>query len=493
MNPIQSAASASLPVAVIGAGPVGLSAAAHLAARDQRFIVLEAGAAVGAAVREWGQVAMFSPWRYNMDRTARQLLEASGWQAPPDEGLPTGQELVDRYVTPLAQHPAIAPHVRVNARVRAVGRKDFDKVRTKGRDEQPFEIHLDSGELIEARAVIDASGTWSRPNPAGSSGLAVPGEHELADRVSYGIPDVLGSARTRFAGKRIAVVGSGHSAINVVLDLLTLAVEASGTEVTWVMRRENLDTVWGGGEADALAARGLLGTRARQAVDAGRLVVRSPYRIRAIALADGSLHINGALRGVPDSLVADELVVATGFRPDLEMLSELRIGTDPWLECATALGPLIDPNEHSCGTVRPHGARELSHPEKDFFIVGMKSYGRAPTFLLATGYEQARSVVAFVSGDIEAAERVELELPETGVCSAPGDSSGGGCCDVAAAPTTGAESVAAAAAGCCGGPAPQGVDACCVKDADAKSAGEEGCGCGTAPAQLLQIGSRARR
>ena len=99
------------------------------------------------------------------------------------------------------------------------------------------------------------------------------------------------------------------------------------------------------------------------------------------------------------------------------MLREVRLGLDPWLECATALGPLIDPNEHSCGTVRPHGARELAHPEKDFYIVGMKSYGRAPTFLLATGYEQARSVVAMLAGDVAAAERVELVLPETGVCS----------------------------------------------------------------------------
>ena len=103
---------------------------------------------------------MFSPWRYSVDRTARALLEAAGWQEPPDEALPTGNDLVDRYVAPLGRHPAIAPHVRVNARVVAIGRKDFDKVRTKGRDQQPFEIHLESGEVVEARAVIDASGTW---------------------------------------------------------------------------------------------------------------------------------------------------------------------------------------------------------------------------------------------------------------------------------------------------------------------------------------------
>lgn len=466
-------ASDSRPVAIVGGGPVGLTAAAQLVARRQPFIVLEAGAEAGAAVRQWGHVAMFSPWRYTVDKTARQLLEAHGWQAPPDEVLPTGHDLVDRYVAPLSRLPEIAPHVRLDARVTAIGRKDFDKVRTKGRDAQPFEVHLDTGEVIEARAVIDASGTWSRPNPAGSSGLAVPGERENADRISYGIPDVSGSARARFAGKRVVVVGSGHSAFNVILDLLKLAEQAPGTEIVWVLRRENLDTVWGGGSADALEARGELGARAKRAVESGRLTVLSPYRIRAIARSGGALEITGALRGVESTVAADEMVVCTGFRPDLQMLNEVRVNMDPWLECTAALGPLIDPNEHSCGTVRPHGATDLAHPEKDFFVIGMKSYGRAPTFLLATGYEQARSVVAFLSGDLAAAARVELELPETGVCS-----------------TTAADG----ASGCCGGPPPAGVDACCVQDADAKAAGEGGCGCGTTPPQpLLPIGSLARR
>jgi thioredoxin reductase len=459
-----------LPVAVVGGGPVGLTAAAQLLARRQPFIVLEAGPEVGAAVRDWGHVAMFSPWRYSVDRVARELLESAGWQAPPDETLPTGNDLVDRYVAPLGRHPAIAPHVRVNARVVAIGRKDFDKVRTKGRDQQPFEIHLESGEVVEARAVIDASGTWTRPNPVGSSGLAVPGEREHADRIAYGIPDVRGAARARYAGKRVVVVGSGHSAFNVVLDLLQLGERTPGTDVVWVMRRDNLDTVWGGGAADALEARGQLGARAKQAVEAGRLNVLSPYRIRSIAHTGGALEIAGALRGTVSTIVADEIIVCTGFRPNLDMLNEVRLGLDSWLECTSALAPLIDPNEHSCGTVRPHGARELAHPEKELFVVGMKSYGRAPTFLLATGYEQARSVVAFLAGDFEAAARVELELPETGVCNTTAVSDG--------------------AAGCCGGPAPAGVDACCVKDADAKAAGDSGCGCG--PPQLLQVTSARR-
>jgi thioredoxin reductase len=476
----------TLPVAIIGAGPVGLAAAAHLARYHQPFVVLEAGSHPGAAMREWAHVRTFSPWRYIIDAASRELLEDAGWRAPDLEKLPTGGELIAQYLTPLSRHAALAPHIRYDSRVTAVGRKDFDKVRTKGRDAQPFEIRLASGEAIEARAVIDASGTWSRPNPAGSGGVAAAGERELRDRIAYGIPDVLTHDRARYAGKGVIVVGSGHSAFNVILDLLTLAEQAPGTRITWVMRRDNLESVWGGGAADQLEARGELGQRAKRAYEGGRLNVVTPYRIRAIAPAGAGVRITGTKNGDEQALVADQLIVCTGFRPDLEMLSEIRLGLDPWLECPTSLGPLIDPNEHSCGTVRPHGARELTHPEKDFYIVGMKSYGRAPTFLMATGYEQVRSVAAMLAGDVAAAERVELVLPETGVCSTDAVTGASSCCTTA--PVSVGAPVAAAASGCCGGPAPAGADACCSDDATAKAQGKSGCGCNDEPVALLQVG-----
>ncbi len=163
-------------------------------------------------------------------------------------------------------------------------------------------------------------------------------------------------------------------------------------------------------------------------------------------------------------LSVDRIVASTGLRPDLAPLRELRVALDPALECTPALAPLIDPNLHSCGTVRPHGAKILSHPEKDFYIAGMKSYGRAPTFLLATGHEQVRSIAAALVGDMEAADRIELNLPQTGVCS------------TAVREKSEAED-AAASSGCCGGPAPAEVDACCVADVEAKVEGKSGCGC----------------
>jgi hypothetical protein len=135
----------------------------------------------------------------------------------------------------------------------------------------------------------------------------------------------------------------------------------------------------------------------------------------------------------------DEIVVVTGFRPDLAILSEVRLDLDPVLHAPRALAPLIDPNVHSCGTVYPHGAQELAQPDAGFYLTGMKSYGRATSFLALTGYEQVRSVVAAIAGDDEAAANVELTLPQTGVCGGAGrfdqaEGSGGGCCT---APTVG--------------------------------------------------------
>ncbi len=193
------------------------------------------------------------------------------------------------------------------------------------------------------------------------------------------------------------------------------------------------------------------------------------------------------------------MIVATGFRPELEMLRELRVSLDPALESSSILGPLIDPNLHSCGTVPPHGAKELAHPEPGFFVIGSKSYGRAPTFLMATGYEQARSVVAYLVGDFAAAARVELVLPETGVCSgAPGDAgdAAASCCGSAPVAVGRGELAlelvparpAAAAEGCCGGPAASDASACCALDEQAKADGEAGCGCGDAAKEPAAAG-----
>jgi Pyridine nucleotide-disulphide oxidoreductase len=415
-----------LPVVVVGAGPIGLAAAAHLVERGERPLVLEAGAMVGASVAQWRHVRLFSPWCYDLDAAAARMLQAAGWPRPPAEQLPTGQELLDRYLRPLATLPALAPHLRLGQRVTAIARRGMDKVHTPGREAQPFVARVQKADgqetEVQARAVIDASGTWTQPNPLGASGLPALGERAVGDRITGGLPDILGADRDRFAGRRVLVVGAGHSAATSLLALAELQHQVPATEVVWAVRAATPRPLVGKGEADELPARGQLGLDLRRLVDADRIQLVTGFQTVAINRVDGRLEL---VRQDPDReldgrgrIVADLVVNATGFRPDHAIAGELRLGLEPALESPVALGPLIDPNIHTCGTVPPHGIRELAHPEPGYYIVGMKSYGRAPTFLLATGYEQVRSVVAALVGDQAAADDVRLALPTGGGCPA---------------------------------------------------------------------------
>ena len=484
-----------LPVIVVGAGPVGLATAAHLLERGLTPVVLEAGPSVGAAIRQWGHTRLFSPWRYNIDDAARRLLEPTGWQTPEPDALPTGHELVRDYLDPLAAaldaasgaatgsplEPAPArdagPMVRTGVRVVAVSRDGIDKTRSANRENTPFLVRVTSADGsvrdLLARSVIDASGTWAQPNPLGRSGLPAPGEAAAlaTGHLTAPLPDVLGGERTRFAGRHVVVVGAGHSAAGTLLDLVDLARQEPATRISWAVRTPDVARVYGGEDRDELAARGALGTRLREAVEAGVIEVHTSFVITGFSVGGGSgggnHHDDDAVAGAatpaagpaltvhadtpdgPVDLAADLIVPATGFRPDLSILSELRLHMDTAVDAPHQLGPLIDPEFHSCGSVPPHGERLLAHPEPGFYIVGMKSYGRAPTFLMATGYEQVRSIAAALAGDREAADDVRLDLPETGVCSTDIGTS----CETSSScetpdPTGGADS-------CCAPAAPQ--------------------------------------
>lgn len=467
----------TLPVAIIGAGPVGLAAAAQLLQRGETPIVFDAGAEIAASVRSWGHVHLFSPWRWCTDKAAVALLETYGWQHPDADMLPTGQELIDSYLLPLAQTPELRDQIHLNARVVAVSRRRIDKMKDAGRADAPFVVQvMINGEeqRFLARAVIDASGTWTMPNPIGADGLFAPGEVANADHIAYGIPDVLGSARSRYAGKRVAVVGGGHSAINAILELMDLQEDAPETQITWILRKANVAATYGGLGDDQLPGRGLLGMRIKQLVEVGAVEVVTPFFTTQLARAGEQVRLIGETPQGEREIVVDEVIGATGSRPDLSFLRELRLDLHNSVEAPSAIAPLIDPNFHSCGSVPPHGEAELRHPESGFYMVGMKSYGRAPTFLLATGYEQVRSVVAALVGDWQAAAEVQLELPETGVCGIPAavdanGLAGGACCGGSAVAESSplisldlsaispkSTPLAIEADGCCG------VEACCT-------------------------------
>lgn len=401
MNPVD--------VIIIGAGPQGLAAGAHALERGLLPIVLEAGAGPAAAIAEWSHVRLFSDWSELVDAAAERRLAAAGWTRP-GPGIPTGGEWSDRYLAPLAA--SLAPAVHYGERVVGVERIDRGFVVRTTRS------------TFTAPAVLDASGTWTRPRPLGADGSAAVGEESAAAAglVAYRIPDPAELAA--LAGGHVIVVGSGHSAATAIGDLARLTADAPDTRITWVMRRAQADAVWGGGTADGLPARAELGTRARRAVDSGAVNLVTGFRStrvdvvndRAVLVADDGRALDSA----------DRILVLTGFEPDLSFLAGLRLDLDPVLRAPARLAPEIDPAIHSCGTVAATGIAQLAQPEEGFVIIGAKSYGNAPTFLALTGYEQVRSVVAHLAGDDDAAARNELALPETGVCG--GAAADDACC-----------------------------------------------------------------
>lgn len=430
------------PLVIVGAGPIGLAAAAHAQSRGLATIVLEAGPAAATSVRGWGHVRLFSAWGELVDPAAERLLQATGWRRPDPTAYPTGADWVEAYLTPLA-HALDATdevEVRFGARVVGLAKRGRDRLVDSGRDEAAFTVHVataDGDVRLDASAVIDASGTWGGPNPLGGDGLPAVGELDHADRISYGIPDLDDpSTRSRYAGRHVVVAGTGASAQNALVALSRLAADLPGTSVSWLVRRAAAGDAFGGGDNDQLAARGALGRSAQAAVESGHVDVVTSFRTAEV-LDDPDRAGRLVLTGIDGQRVTgvDEVIVVTGFRPDLGWLSEVRLDLDPVLSAPAKLAPLIDPNVHSCGTVYPHGAGELAQPEAGLYLAGMKSYGRAPSFLALTGFEQARSIVAAIDGDDAAASRVELVLPESGVCGGsgqfdaePAGATGGSCC-----------------------------------------------------------------
>ncbi|HTM57505.1 MAG TPA: NAD-binding protein [Candidatus Udaeobacter sp.] len=399
-------------LAVIGAGPIGLEAASAALDRGFDVHVFERGE-VGDHVLAWGHVPLFTPWRMNLGPSGRVRLEAQGWTAPDPASMPTGSELVTRGLAPLAGLPGMRERIHTHTQIVHVSRRGClkgDSIGADQRREFPFRLLArDAGgreSFLHAYSVIDASGVYGQPNWAGDGGIPARGELYLAPQMSYHVDDVRGLRRARHAGKRTLVIGGGASAATVVSDLLELANEAPGTSIAWATRRPASE-LYAPIRNDSLPARARLYEKARTLLGSAdpRLIPITGVVVEGFEFNSATHRYRVTLRRVDDAAAprieeVDAVIVNTGFGPDDSIYRELQVH-----ECYASRGPmklaaaLLDSGAADCVTVPAFGADVLANPEPDFFILGNKSYGRNPHFLLETGYRQVSDVIEKLARD----------------------------------------------------------------------------------------------
>jgi len=247
--------------------------------------------------------------------------------------------------------------------------------------------------IEKAGIVLDCSGTFSQPNKLGDGGIPAPGESSCSARIHYGIPEL-----KRFANKRVLIVGAGHSAATAICDLAT---RKATTEITWSIRRDRkipCEII----PNDPLAERAALVAKANQLVVEKQATLISGSAIESIAGRNGALLVSlGGATG-NRTIEVDEIIAATGFRPDLGLTRELQVQTCWATEGTYPLAAaLLGEAGADCLQTPAFGVEMLRHPEPNFFTLGMKSYGRSSNFLLRTGYEQVALVFDSLSSTRE--------------------------------------------------------------------------------------------
>jgi len=327
----------------------------------------------------------------NVTPSMRRALGAS---LPDGGALLTGPEMAEAVLEPLAATGALAGRVLIRHEVRAVGRAGLTRMDFAGhplRAERPFRILAGAhgaDRVFEADVVCDASGV-SGANPVGAGGLPAPGE----SAVEAGMIRDLGTLHDRLeilAGRRILLVGHGHSAATAIVQLTELAHAAPGTRVTWAVRSFNrrpcLEV-----SGDPLPERG------RVASGANDLAAQPPpfLTVHRRASVERLTQVGGAIAvsfSAGREGVFDAVVSLTGYRPDLKILAELAVEISPVTEGAARLSRALA-NVTDCLSVPAVAARDLASGEPGFFLAGAKSYGRARTFLLQTGFAQLQTLL----------------------------------------------------------------------------------------------------
>ncbi len=386
-------------IAIVGAGPVGLEAALYAGTLGHRVTVFERGV-VGHHIREWGHIRLFSQFSINHSPLGARTLGEAGIGLPDDGEYQYGRDYVTRYLEPLARSAPLRDTIREGTEVLAIGRDRLLKrdLIGGGRQAHPFRllVRKNGVESTEsADVVLDCSGTWRHANALGNGGIPAPGEEAAAALIRYRLDDIRGADRARYEGKRVILVGAGHSAASALDQLRQL----DGTTTLWV---------WNGAgpqpytlyENDPLPERdrlGRLGNRIASAGEAG-IEVRDRTVVEQIETTRvGTLRVTLAGPTGNPMVEADTLLALVGFRPDRRLYSELQVH-----ECWATMGPmklaatLLESNNADCLTQTSAGAETLTSPEPGFFILGAKSYGKNVNFLIRLGLQQIHDVFTLI-------------------------------------------------------------------------------------------------
>lgn len=399
-------------LAILGAGPTGLEAALAAVERGLPFTLYEAGIEVGAHLRQWGHVQLFSSWELNVSPRMRQALATIDQKPPQGDDFPTGGEMVEHVFAPLGRLPRIAEHLRLATRVEAISKEGLlkhEEIGTGRRAEHPFRLLLSNGkgeERVEhADAVLDCTGNYGSPNSLGDGGIAAPGEGQVEEHITRQIPDVQSDADA-WGGRRILLVGAGHSAQTAAIDLAQLAQNHPGTQVFWALRRPSPPSAyWEILKDDPLPERSRLASRAQQLLNDSSSGIQPLLGVVVEALTPTETGVRVSLRAVAhgsDSgqlreLEVDRILSLTGFVGDHQMYRQLQVH-----ECYATSGPmklaaaLLGESSSDCLAQTTHGSDTLVNPEPNFFILGSKSYGRNTTFLMRVGWQQVDEVFSLL-------------------------------------------------------------------------------------------------
>ncbi len=386
-------------IAIVGGGPIGLEAALHAGTLGHRVTVFERGV-VGQHIREWGHIRLFSKFAINRSSLAARTLNEAGVALLDDGEYQDGRAYVERYLEPLARSAALREAVREQTEVLAIGRDRLLKGDLIGGDRQshPFRllVRADGAESTETvDVVLDCSGTWRYANPLGNGGIQAPGEATAAGAIRYRLDDILGANRARYEGKRVMLIGAGHSAATALDQLCRL----DGTSTLWV-RRGSGPRPYTLHENDPLPERDRLNRLGNRIAAEGEpgIEVRAGTVVERIEMTPaGTVRVTLAGPSGDETVETDTLLALVGFRPDRHLYSELQVH-----ECWATMGPmklaatLLESDNADCLAQTSAGAETLTSPEPGFFILGAKSYGKNVNFLIRLGLQQIRDVFTLI-------------------------------------------------------------------------------------------------